>query len=49
METVTVAATRGFPLSEMEIFIGSAIVIAVLGIMVFSGVRHFRSRHMPRV
>jgi hypothetical protein len=49
METVTVASTRGFTLSELEILIGSAIVIAVLAWMVFSSVRHFRSRQMPRV
>ncbi len=49
METVTVASTRGFALSEMEILIGSAIVIAVVAWMVFSGVRHFRSRHEPRI
>jgi hypothetical protein len=49
METVTVASTRGFTLSEMEILIGSAIVIAVLAWMVLSSVKHFRSRQMPRV
>ena len=30
METVTVAATRGYTLSEMEILVGSAVVLAVL-------------------
>ncbi|MDB6042761.1 MAG: hypothetical protein JWM63_1312 [Gammaproteobacteria bacterium] len=49
METVTVASTRGFTLSEMEILVGGAIVIAVLAWTVFSSVRHFRSRQMPRV
>jgi Tfp pilus assembly protein FimT len=48
METVTVAATRGFSLSEMEILVGSAVVIAVLAWMVLSSVKHFRSRQMPR-
>ncbi|MDB6089290.1 MAG: hypothetical protein JWN85_2074 [Gammaproteobacteria bacterium] len=49
METVTVASTRGFTLSEMEILVGSAIVIALLAWMVFSSVKHFRNRQMPRV
>jgi hypothetical protein len=50
METVTVAATRGFSLSEMEILVGSAVVLAALVWMVLSSVKHFRSsRHMPRV
>jgi hypothetical protein len=45
METVTIASTRGSTFSEMEILIGSAIVIAIVAWMVFFGVRHFRSRH----
>ncbi len=49
METITVASTRGFALSEMEILIGSAIVIAAIAWMVLSGLKHFRSRHEPRV
>jgi hypothetical protein len=49
METITVASTRGFSLSEMEILVGSAIVIAVLAWMVLSSVKHFRSRQLPRV
>ena len=50
METITVASSRGFALSDMEILIGSAIVIAAIVWMVFSGLRHFRSRHhQPRV
>ena len=36
METVTVEATRGYTLSEMEILVGSAIVLAVLVWTVFS-------------
>jgi len=47
METVTVAATRGF--TEMEIFVGSAVVLAVLAGLVLSSVKHFRGRHVPRV
>jgi hypothetical protein len=49
METVTVAATRGYSLSEMEILVGSAVVLAVLVWTVLSSVKHFRSRQMPRV
>jgi hypothetical protein len=49
METVTVAATRGYSLSEMEILVGSAVVLAVLIWTVFSSLKHFRGRHVPRV
>jgi Tfp pilus assembly protein FimT len=49
METVTIASTRGFTLSEMEILVGSAVVLAVLAWTVLSSVKHFRSRQMPRV
>ncbi len=50
METVTVAANRSFSLSEMEILVGSAVVLAVLIWTVFSSVKHFRSsRQIPRV
>ena len=47
METITVAATRSsaFSLSEMEMLIGSAIVVAVLVWMVLSRVR--RDRNQP--
>jgi hypothetical protein len=49
METVTVAATRGYSLSEMEILVGSAIVLAVVIWTVLSSVKHFRGRQEPRV
>jgi hypothetical protein len=49
METITVASSRVSSFSDVEILLGSAIVIAVVGWMVFSGVKHFRSRHEPRV
>jgi len=49
METVTVAATRGYTLSEMEILVGSAVVLAVLVWTVLASVKHFRSRQMPRI
>jgi hypothetical protein len=49
METVTVASTRGFSLSEMEILVGSAVVLAVLVWTVVSSSKHFRARQLPRV
>lgn len=49
METITVSAVRGssglFSLSEMELLVGSAIVIAALAWAVLSRVR--RDRHGP--
>jgi len=48
METVTVAASRGDTLSEMDILVGSAVVLAVLVWAVLSSVKHFRSRQLPR-
>jgi len=47
VETITVAASRSstFSLSEMEMLVGSAIVIAVLVWMVLSRVR--RDRNPP--
>jgi ABC-type nickel/cobalt efflux system permease component RcnA len=50
METVTIAASRGFTVSDMEMLVGSAIVLAVLAWMVFSKLRQLRGRHQePRV
>ena len=48
METVTVAASRGFTMSEMEILVGSAVVLAIVALTVFSSLKHFRNRQMPR-
>lgn len=47
METITVAATRssGFGLSEMEMLVGSAIVLAVLVWMVLARMRRDRGPH----
>ena len=47
METITVAATRSseFSLSEMEMLVGSAIVIAVVVWMLLARVR--RDRNQP--
>ena len=49
METVTVAATRGYSLSEMEVLVGSVIVLSVVIWMALSSVKHFRSRQLPPV
>jgi hypothetical protein len=45
MQTITIVTTRssGFSLSEMEMLLGSAIVIGVLAWMVFARMR--RDRH----
>ena len=47
METITVAATRssGFGLSEMEMLVGSAVVVAVLVWMVLARARRDRRPH----
>jgi hypothetical protein len=47
VETITIAATRssGFSLSEMEMLVGSAIVLAVLVWMVLSRARRDRRPH----
>lgn len=44
METVTVVASRGFTVSDMEMLLGSAIVIAAMGWFVLSKVKHLRGR-----
>jgi len=49
METVTVAASRGLTVSDMEMLVGSAIVIAALAWIVLSKMKHFRRHHEPRV
>ena len=49
METITVAASRGFAVSDMEMLLGSAIVIAAVAWVVFSRMRQLRGRqHEPR-
>jgi hypothetical protein len=45
METVTISASRGFTVSDVELIVGSAIIVAVLAWMVFSKVKHLRGRH----
>ncbi len=46
MQTITVVASRngGFGLTEMEMLIGSALVIALIVWTVASRVRHFRGK-----
>jgi hypothetical protein len=47
VETITVMASRssGFALSDMEMLVGSALVIALIAWTVLSRMRHPRSRH----
>jgi ABC-type nickel/cobalt efflux system permease component RcnA len=51
METVTVAASRGFTVADMEMLIGSAVIVAVLAWMIFSKMKQLRGRQQeePRV
>jgi hypothetical protein len=46
VQTITVMASRpsGFGLSDMEMLIGSALVIALLAWTVLSRVKHFRGK-----
>ena len=45
METVTVAASRGFSVADMEMLVGSAVVVAVLAWMIFTKMKQLRCRH----
>ena len=51
METVTIAASRGFSVADMEMLVGSAVIVAALAWMIFSKMKHLRGRHQeePRV
>ena len=51
METVTIAASRGFTVADMEMLVGSVVIVAALAWMLFSKMRHLRGRHQqePRV
>jgi hypothetical protein len=44
METITVATSRGFSVSDMEVLVGGAIVIAALVWMVLSKMKQLRGR-----
>ena len=51
METVTIAASRGFTIADMEMLAGSAVIVAALAWMLISKMKHLRGRHQqqPRV
>lgn len=50
METITIATSRGFTVADMEMLMGSTVIIAALAWMVLSKVKHLRGRHHePRV
>jgi hypothetical protein len=44
METITVEASRGFSVSDMEVLIGGAVVIAAVAWMVLSKMKQLRGR-----
>ena len=44
METVTVAASRGFTVGDMEMLVGSAVIVAVFAWIVLSKMKHLRAR-----
>ena len=45
METVTIAASPGFTVADMEMLVGSAVIVAALAWMLFSKMKHLRGRH----
>ncbi len=50
MQTITIVASRGATLADLEMLLGSAVVIAAVAWSVLSRVRHFRARHQePRI
>jgi len=51
METVTIAASRGFTVADMEMVVGSVVIVAALAWMLVSKMKHLRERHQqePRV
>jgi ABC-type nickel/cobalt efflux system permease component RcnA len=51
METVTIAASRGFTVADMEMLVGSVVIVAAFAWMLFSKMKHLRGRHQqePRV
>ena len=44
METVTIATSRGFTVADMEMLVGSAVIIAAVAWMLFSKMKHLRGR-----
>ena len=47
VETVTVAASRGFAVSGMQLVVVSTIVLAVVVFIVITRIKHFRGRNVP--
>jgi hypothetical protein len=45
METVTIATSRGFTVADMEMLVGSAVIIAALAWILLSKMKHLRERH----
>ncbi|HEY3783709.1 MAG TPA: hypothetical protein VGL55_00335 [Steroidobacteraceae bacterium] len=45
METVTITASRGFTMADMEMLVGSAVTIAALAWIVLSRLKQLHSRH----
>jgi hypothetical protein len=45
METVTITASRGFTVSDVEMLVGSAVTIAALAWIVLTRMRQLHSRH----
>jgi hypothetical protein len=45
VETVTVAASRGFAFSGVQLLVVSTIVLAVVAFVVITRVKHFRNRN----
>lgn len=45
METVTIAASRGFTVADMEVLVGSTIIVAAVAWMLLIKMKHLRGRH----
>ena len=45
METVTIAASRGLSVADMELLVGSAVIVAALAWMLLSKMKQLRGRH----
>jgi len=45
METVTIATSRGFTVADMEMLVGSVVIVAALAWMLLSKMKHLRGRH----
>jgi hypothetical protein len=47
MDTVTIAASRGFTAGDMEMLVGSAVIVAALAWVLFTKMKHLRGRRQP--